>query len=160
MRSFRITTRQCAFLIAALAGFAFAATATGARAADQKLPRTPSPKGARVYIVSPKDGATVKSPFTVVFGLEGMGVAPAGVNVPNTGHHHLIIDSPLPPLDQPIPKDAKHMHFGGGQTQVTLQLPPGKHTLQLLLGDLNHVPHVPPVFSKKITITVKKGKGM
>lgn len=160
MRSFRIATRSIAVLIACLTGLAFTAgsifVAGSAQADEAKLPNTPSPEGAHAYIVSPKDGATVTSPVTVVFGLEGMGVAPAGVNMPNTGHHHLIIDSPLPALDQPIPKDDKHLHFGGGQTQVTIELAPGKHTLQLLLGDMNHKPHVPPVFSKKITITVKK----
>ena len=160
MRSFRIANRPLPVLIACLAALCFVAggalVAGSARAEQAKLPTTPSPKGARAYIVSPKNGATVSSPVTIVFGLEGMGVAPAGVNMPNTGHHHLIIDSPLPPLDQPIPKDDKHLHFGGGQTQVTIELAPGKHTLQLLLGDMNHVPHVPPVESKKITITVKK----
>lgn len=119
------------------------------------MPRTKSPEGAKVYIISPKDGATVKSPVTVLFGLKGMGVAPAGVDHPNTGHHHLIIDAPLPDPTQPIPKDAHHLHFGGGQTQATIDLPPGKHTLQLLLGDKNHVPHDPPVVSERITITVK-----
>lgn len=117
--------------------------------------RTPSPPGAEVYFISPHDGDTVKSPFTVRFGLKNMGVAPAGVNVPNTGHHHLLIDTVLPPLDKPMPSDAHHRHFGKGQTQTTLQLTPGKHTLQLLLGDYEHIPHDPPVMSKRITITVK-----
>jgi hypothetical protein len=116
---------------------------------------TDSPKDAKVYIISPKDGATVKSPFKVQFGLTGMGVAPAGVEHENTGHHHLIIDAPLPPLDQPIPKDAQHVHFGNGQTETKVTLPPGKHTLQLLLADYQHVPHNPPVYSKQITVTVK-----
>jgi hypothetical protein len=84
-----------------------------------------------------------------------MGVAPAGTHAPNTGHHHLIVDSELPPLDQPVPKDERHIHFGGGQTEVTLDLPPGEHTLQLLMGDHLHVPHNPPVVSERITITVK-----
>jgi hypothetical protein len=119
--------------------------------------RTPAPEGARVYIVSPADGDVVKSPVTVVFGLEGMGVAPAGTDVPHTGHHHLLIDLPgLPPLDQPLPNDAHHVHFGGGQTQTTVELAPGQHTLQLLLGDLAHVPHDPPVASERITITVEE----
>ncbi len=129
----------------AMAGIAVAAGAES----------TPAPEGAKVYIIAPADGAEVSSPVTVRFGLTGMGVAPAGTEVPNTGHHHLIIDSDLPPLDQPVPKDDKHIHFGGGQTEVTLDLPPGKHTLQLLMGDHLHVPHGPPVVSDRITITVK-----
>ena len=109
-----------------------------------------------LYFITPTDGATVSSPVTVRFGLKGMGVAPAGVNKPNTGHHHLLIDlDKLPPLDQPVPKDEHHRHFGGGQTETTIELAPGKHTLQLLLGDQNHVPHDPPLVSEKITITVK-----
>lgn len=116
---------------------------------------TPAPAGAKAEIVSPKDGATVSSPVVVIFGLSGMGVAPAGVNHEHTGHHHLIIDAPLPDLRFVVPKDAQHIHFGGGQTQTTVELPPGKHTLQLLLGDHNHLPHAPPIHSKPITITVK-----
>ncbi len=116
---------------------------------------TPAPEGAKVYIISPADGAEISSPVTVQFGLAGMGVAPAGTQAPDTGHHHLIIDSDLPPLDQPVPKDGKHIHFGGGQTEAKLDLPPGRHTLQLLMGDHLHVPHSPPVASDRITITVK-----
>jgi len=119
--------------------------------------QTPSPAGAKVYIINLKDGDTVASPFKVQFGLTGMGVAPAGVEKPNTGHHHLIIDTQLTPeqLKQPIPADAQHIHYGGGQTEAMITLPPGKHTLQLVLGDWSHVPHVPPVMSTPITITVK-----
>jgi hypothetical protein len=117
--------------------------------------RTPSPKGAEVYFIAPADGATVGSPVTVKFGLKGMGVAPAGITVENTGHHHLIIDAELPPLDAPVPTDAQHVHFGKGQSETTIELKPGKHTLQLLLGDFAHTPHDPAVASKKITITVK-----
>ena len=117
--------------------------------------RTPAPKDAEVYIISPADGDTVTNPVTVVFGLKGMGVAPAGVDKPNTGHHHLIIDAGLPALDAPIPADANHKHFGGGQTETSIELAPGKHTLQLIMGDLMHIPHEPPVISRKITITVK-----
>jgi hypothetical protein len=116
---------------------------------------TPSAESAMLEIISPKDGDTVSSPLVVKFGLAGMGVAPAGVTIANTGHHHLIIDAPLPDLDFAIPKDAKHRHFGGGQTQVSVELEPGQHTLQLLLGDYRHIPHDPPLSSKKITITVK-----
>ena len=118
---------------------------------------TPSPAGAQVYIINIKNGDTVTSPFKVQFGLTGMGVAPAGVEKPNTGHHHLIIDATLSgdELKAPIASDAKHMHFGGGQTEAMITLPPGKHTLQLVLGDWSHIPHVPPVMSTPITVTVK-----
>jgi hypothetical protein len=116
---------------------------------------TPAPEGAKVYIISPNDGEEVSNPVTVRFGLSGMGVAPAGTQAPNTGHHHLIIDSDLPAFDKPVPKDERHIHFGGGQTEVTLELSQGRHTLQLLLGDHLHIPHVPPVVSEKITITVR-----
>jgi hypothetical protein len=118
--------------------------------------REPSPAGAEVYIVSPKDGAKVKGPVTVVFGLKGMGVAPAGIKFDNTGHHHLLVDGDAPAdLSQPLPANEKTLHFGKGQTETTLTLPPGKHTLLLVLGDLLHVPHDPAVISKKITITVE-----
>ena len=116
---------------------------------------TMAPADAEVYIISPQDGDTVTNPVTIQFGLKGMGVAPAGVDKPNTGHHHLLIDADVPSLEAPIPADDNHRHFGGGQTEVTLELPPGKHTLQLLLGDKSHVPHDPPVLSRKITIIVK-----
>ena len=109
----------------------------------------------RVYIVSPEDGAKVKSPVTVVFGLDGYGVAPAGVERDNTGHHHLIVDAPLPDLTKPIPADKNYLHFGGGQTQASLNLAPGTHTLQLLLGDHLHIPHIPPIYSDVVTITVE-----
>ena len=122
---------------------------------------TPAAEGARVYFIAPAGGATVTSPVTVVFGLEGMGVAPAGTEKENTGHHHLLIDRPAfgaedaTELTYGIPADDTHRHFGGGQTQATLDLAPGTHTLQLVLGDLNHVPHVTPVMSEVITITVE-----
>jgi hypothetical protein len=120
--------------------------------------RTASPAGAEAYIISPADGAHVKNPVTVRFGLKGMGVAPAGVQVPDTGHHHLFIDTPLPTdMNLPIPAVAdKVVHFGKGQTETTLTLKPGKHTLQLLLGDMLHIPRATPVVSKQITITVSK----
>jgi len=124
-------------------------------AAMAALPRTPSPPGAEVYIISPKNGATVKSPVRVQFGLKGMGIAPAGVKFDNTGHHHLLIDSDPPAnLAAPLPATDKLLHFGKGQTETLLTLTPGKHTLQLLFADQNHIPHDPPVISKKITITV------
>jgi hypothetical protein len=119
------------------------------------LPRTPAPAGATVYFVGPADGATVTSPFIVQFGLRGMGVAPAGVQSPNTGHHHLLIDvETLPPEGQPLPANDQIRHFGLGQTETELTLPPGTHTLQLVLGDALHIPHQPPVRSERITITV------
>ncbi len=116
---------------------------------------TPSPPGAKAYIVSPADGATVSNPVTVVFGLKGMGVAPAGTEKEKTGHHHLLINVDDVSFDEPLPADDQHVHFGGGQTEVTLELPPGTHKLQILLGDHNHIPHDPPVMSEKITVTVK-----
>jgi hypothetical protein len=120
------------------------------------LAREPSPAGAEVYIVSPKDGAKVKGPVTVVFGLKGMGVAPAGIKLENTGHHHLLVDSDAPAdLSLPLPANEKTIHFGKGQTETTLTLPPGRHTLLLVLGDSLHVPHDPAVISKKISITVE-----
>jgi hypothetical protein len=121
-----------------------------------QVARTPAPAGAELYFITPNDGDTVTGDVVVRFGLKGMGVAPAGSDVAKTGHHHLLVDvAQLPKGDQPIPSDDTHRHFGGGQTETTLKLPPGKHTLQLLLGDKNHIPHVPPVVSQKITITVK-----
>lgn len=117
--------------------------------------RTPSPKGASVYIISPHSGEKVKSPVLVQFGLKGMGVAPAGVAKENTGHHHLIIDEKkLPPLSKPVPSDEHHRHFGGGQTEVELELKPGKHTLQLLMADQNHIPLDPVVSSPVVEIEV------
>ena len=119
------------------------------------LTRSPAPMGAAAYFIAPHDGDVITGPVTVVFGLKGMGVAPAGVQHEATGHFHLIVDAELPPGDQPIPKDEQHLHFGGGQTQTTLSLKPGKHTLQILMGDYAHMSFDPPVISDKITITVK-----
>jgi hypothetical protein len=117
--------------------------------------RTAAPAGAEAYIIAPADGATVKSPVTVRFGLKGMGIAPAGVKFENTGHHHLLIDTDAPAdAALPLPVSDKIVHFGKGQTEASIPLAQGKHTLQLLLGDQSHVPHNPPVMSKKITITV------
>ncbi len=116
---------------------------------------TAAPEGAKVYFITPKNGEVVSSPVKVVFGASGIGVAPAGTQKENTGHHHLLVDAPVPPLDQPIPSDANHRHFGGGQTETTIELTPGTHTLQLLMADHAHIPHNPPVVSEQITITVK-----
>lgn len=119
-----------------------------------ELPRSTSPAGAAAYIVSPAEGAVVSSPVTVVFGLKEMGVSPAGFERPNTGHHHLLVDAKeLPPVD--VPMGAQVKHFGGGQTQVELELSPGKHSLQLILGDHLHMPHDPVVVSERLTIIVK-----
>ena len=136
--------------LALLAAFAVASLAPASA-------QTPSPAGAKVYIINLKDGATVTSPFLVQFGLSGMGVAPAGVEKPNTGHHHLIIDTKLTPEEMKgaIPADATHVHFGAGQTEAMVTLAKGKHTLQLVLGDWSHIPHAPPVISTPITVTVK-----
>ncbi|RQR26728.1 DUF4399 domain-containing protein [Burkholderia sp. Bp9143] len=126
---------------------------TGATTAETST----HPPKAIVYIGWPNDGQVLPAgrPFRVWFGLRDMGVAPSHVQFPNTGHHHLLVDTDLPPMDQPIPSDRNHLHFGAGETETTLELPPGKHTLQLLMGDANHVPQNPPIYSKKITINVK-----
>ena len=117
--------------------------------------RQPAPKGAKVYFIEPADGAKIKGAVTVKFGLVGMGVAPAGVEKKDTGHHHLLVDAKLADLGAAIPADDKHRHFGGGQTETTVSLPPGRHTLQLVVGDHNHIPHNPPIMSDIITITVE-----
>jgi hypothetical protein len=119
------------------------------------IPRAKAPVTAQTYLISPKDGETVARTFTVRFGLIDMGIAPAGVNAPNTGHHHLIIDEVTPRLDLPIPTDDNHRHFGAGQTEVELTLPPGEHTLQLVLGDASHVPHDPAVVSTRVHVVVQ-----
>lgn len=134
---------------------ALAIVCIAATAGAQEIPRQPSPEGATVYFVAPVDGEVVSSPFKVQFGLSGMGVAPAGITMEKTGHHHLIIDAPTPDAGLPIPADDNHRHFGGGQTEVTLELAPGEHTLQLVLGDHLHVPHDPPVVSDVIKIRVE-----
>lgn len=117
--------------------------------------RTPAPDGTELYFVSPSDGDVVSGEVRVVFGLRGMGVAPAGVSAPKTGHHHLLIDTVLADFDAPIPADENHVHFGAGQTETVIELAPGEHTLQLVLGDHLHRPHDPPVVSERITITVE-----
>ncbi|HEV2227802.1 MAG TPA: DUF4399 domain-containing protein [Steroidobacteraceae bacterium] len=154
------------FIVAALSlAASFAAVPPGsaqapaaAPTAAAALPRTPSPPGAEVYIISPKDGARVKSPVLVQFGLKDkMGVAPAGVKFDNSGHHHLLIDTDAPAnMGAPLPATDNIRHFGKGQTETSLTLSPGTHTLQLLFADQSHIPHDPPVISKKITITVEK----
>jgi hypothetical protein len=116
---------------------------------------TPSPKNAEVFIIWPPDGAVIKGgKFWLRMGLRNMGIAPKGVVRPNVGHHHVLIDTELTPVGEQIPSDRNHLHFGAGETEARIELPPGKHTVQLLLGDHDHVPHVPPVYSKKITVFV------
>ena len=121
-----------------------------------QIERSSSSEGASVYIISPQHGEVVTGPVTVKFGLQGMGIAPAGIEYPNSGHHHLLVNvDEMPPMDQPIIADDNHVHFGKGQTEVVLELEPGTHTLQLLFADKLHIPHDPVVASEKITITVK-----
>jgi len=132
----------------------FATACLGVTAAHAQ--RSPAPENAAVYIIWPQNGTVVSGgKFWLRMGLRNMGVAPKGVERKNTGHHHVLIDTELPPMDKEIPSDRNHLHFGAGETEARIELPPGKHTLQLLLADHNHVPHDPPVMSKKITITVK-----
>ena len=117
--------------------------------------RTPSPPGAKVWIIEPKDGATVKNPVTVKFGVEGMKLVPAGTDEPDSGHHHLLIDTKVEDYNAPVSADAQHIHYGKAQTEGTIELSPGKHTLQDVFADKNHIPHEPPVQSDVITITVE-----
>jgi hypothetical protein len=135
---------------------ALLACATAAVAQQDALERRPAPEGAEVYFIQPRDGDVLPpGPVKVKFGLRGMGVAPAGIDFKHTGHHHLLVDlDELPDFDRPIPADERHVHFGLGQTETTIELAPGTRTLQLLLGDWLHIPHDPPVLSERITITV------
>ncbi len=137
-------------LVGAMLATALAATPLAA----QEMQSRAAPEGARAYIISPQDGETVPQTFTVRFGLSGMGVAPAGTDKEGTGHHHLLIDVDTPPPANTV-MDASVKHFGAGQTETELTLAPGQHSLQLMLGDMNHVPFDPPVLSDKITITVE-----
>ena len=120
-----------------------------------EVKRTPAAEGAKVYFIEPKDGAEVTSPVTLKFGIEGMTLAPAGTDQQHSGHHHVLIDTKLTDFNNPIPADDNHKHFGKAQTEPTLDLKPGKHTLQLILGDHNHIPHDPVIESPVITVTVK-----
>lgn len=133
--------------IAVSVGLAFTVNAAQAQ--------TPVPSDAQVYFIWPKDGQIINGgKMWLRMGARNVGIAPAGVDTPTTGHHHLVIDSEIPPLDEPIPNDPNHLHFGAGQTEVRLEFPPGEHTLQLLMGDAAHVPHNPPLTSERITIIV------
>ena len=140
--------------LALAATIAAAMVVFGPAYAQTKGGPAPSPPGAAVYFIGIKNGDTLPTKSTIHFGLRNMSVAPAGIDRVNSGHHHLIIDAPLPPLDQPIPNDFNHLHFGAGQSEAEVTLTPGKHTLQLLLGDKDHIPHTPPVFSERITVNV------
>lgn len=142
--------------VPAVIAIVFAGLVGGPAWAQSAPPQTPSPSGAKVYFINLKDGQDVTSPFLVQFGLSGMGIAPAGVEKPNTGHHHLLIDAALSgdQLKQPIAMDDTHRHFGAGQTEASITLAPGQHKLQLVLGDWSHIPHAPPVMSDAITVTV------
>jgi len=164
-----ILVAGAAFLLAALwaprVGLGADASAPPAHANHASAPAaataasgpTPAPKNAYLYIGYPNNNQTMPAgkPIKVWFGLRNMGVAPKDVKYPNTGHHHLLIDVDLPPLDKEIPNDRNHLHFGAGETETTIELPPGKHTLQLLMGDEKHIPTNPPIYSKKITIYVR-----
>ena len=127
--------------------------------ASPAVPRTAAPPDARVYLISPTDGESVTSPVLVRFGLTGAGVAPAGIDAPGSGHHHLLIDTELTDFARPIPADAQHVHFGAGQTETTVELAPGMHRLQLVLGDHLHIPHDPPLVSEPVVITVVEPAG-
>jgi len=129
--------------------------ATGAPPTAVKMPQSVSAPGAAVFFVSPVDGAAVTSPVEVKFGVSGIAIAPAGESLENSGHHHLLVDMQLADMTKPIPKDAQQIHFGKGQTEATIELEPGTHSLQLVLGDSNHIPHIPPIVSNTITITVE-----
>ena len=143
-------------LVAALSPHATSADQAAGKAAALGPPRQPSAPGAAVYLISPRDGEVTGQTFTAVFGLRGMGVAPAGTTLPNTGHHHLLIDYPgTPALGRTLPASAQLRHFGGGQTQAVLNLPPGQHRLRLLFADGLHVPHNPPLLSEPVVITVR-----
>jgi hypothetical protein len=131
------------------------AAAVNAAQQPAALSRSASAEDARVFFISPADGDTVNNPIRVVFGTEGMAVVPAGNDTPHSGHHHLLIDTELPELGLPIPKDKHHVHFGDGSTETEIMLESGEHTLQLLLGDHLHIPHDPPLNSARITVTVK-----
>jgi hypothetical protein len=156
LRYLTVAAAMCAWGVAATPLYSQTPPNTPApAAADSGFKRSPAPADAYVYIGWPNDGQTVHTTHIKVwFGTRNFGVAPAGTNRPNTGHHHLLIDTPLPPLDEPIPNDKNHLHFGLGQTETYIDLTPGTHTLQLLMADGDHIPHDPPLMSKKITIHV------
>lgn len=161
LRNLRVWLAAVPFLMSACGQSADEATQPAAEApapaasTAPAMPRSAAPAGARVYFVTPANGATVSSPVTVEFAIDGMDVVPAGTQADNGGHHHVIIDAELPAMNLPIPADANHVHFGDGSSSTSLDLAPGEHTLQLLFADHLHIPHDPPVYSEKITITVE-----
>jgi hypothetical protein len=152
-----VDERSLRLIAAALVSLSFAVIATCDEISAQPAAKggpTPAPEGAEVHFVGLKDGDRLPPKATIRFGLRGMGVAPAGLDRANSGHHHLLIDTELPPLDQPIPNDFNHLHFGAGQTEAEINLKPGPHTLQLLFGDKDHIPHNPPLMSPLIHVVV------
>jgi hypothetical protein len=149
-----MTVNRQAWIVGAATAVLFGAVSVSSALAQE---RQAAAKDAAVYIIAPKNGARIRGPVTVQFGLRGMGVAPAGIKLDGTGHHHLLVNTDVPAnAAAPLPATDKIIHFGKGQTETTLSLPPGKHTLQLVLGDYLHIPHNPPVVSEKITITILK----
>jgi len=167
--TFRILVLSATFLILAACGQKTAdepaaspaetgtdpAIASETAAEPAAIPRTASADGASVFFIMPADGATVSNPISIEFGIAGMDVVKAGDKQPHSGHHHLLIDTDLPDLGLPIPADEHHVHFGDGSTSTEITLPPGEHTLQMLLGDHLHIPHNPPLVSEQITISVE-----
>ena len=154
----RPTILLTALLAAVLhSGAAGAGAGEAPAAGPAAIPRpNASLTDAQVYFIWPHDGTVINGgKFWLRMGLRNMGVAPKGTALPHTGHHHVLIDTGLPPMTEAIPNDRNHLHFGAGETEARIELPPGTHTLQLLLGDMNHVPHKPPVVSKQITVTVR-----
>jgi hypothetical protein len=157
MRFVGMTVRRCVGAAGMLAGMLLGLPFGVSLAQDRAGGPTPSPAGAAVYFVDLRDGATIPTKSVIHFGLRNMGVAPAGSDRANSGHHHLLIDTAMPPLNEPIPNDFNHLHFGAGQTEAEVTLTPGDHTLQLLLGDKDHIPHTPPVMSNPIHVKVVEG---
>jgi hypothetical protein len=157
MRFVGMNVRRCVGAGGMVAGMLLGLPFGLALAQDKAGGPTPSPAGAAVYFVDPRDGATIPPKSVIHFGLRNMGVAPAGSDRPSSGHHHLLIDTPVPPLNEPIPNDFNHLHFGAGQTEAEVTLTPGDHILQLLLGDKDHIPHTPPVISNPIRVKVVEG---
>ena len=157
--TFRILVLSATFLILAACGQKAAdepvASEPAAAAEPAAMPRTASADGASVFFIMPADGVTVSNPISIEFGIAGMDVVKAGNNQPHSGHHHLLIDTGLPDLGLPVPADEHHVHFGDGSTSTEITLPPGDHTLQMLLGDHLHIPHNPPLVSEQITISVE-----
>src|SRR3954464_15266714 len=154
MRFVGMSVRRCVGAAGIVAGMLFGLPLAVSFAQDRAGGPTPSPAGAAVYFVDLRDGASIPTKSIIHFGLRNMGVAPAGSDRANSGHHHLLIDTPMPPLNEPIPNDFNHLHFGAGQTEAEVTLTPGDHTLQLLLGDKDHVPTSPPLFSDRIHVHV------